>query len=165
MKAKHDQRGFTLLELLVVITIIGMLAAIVFASLTTSRNKGADANIKSDLKNAMAQAQLFYDLGGSSYSGVCALSGTYNVGSMVNAAEKTYNQGTPTVYGNGTASTWNTAQCHDSQGAWAAVVPLRSSVNGATVAWCVDHTGVSKQISTTSVSILTTSGVNQYQCP
>lgn len=60
-------RGFTLIELLVVIAIIGILASVVLASLNTARDKGSDAAIKSNLNNARAQAELFYDDAGNTY--------------------------------------------------------------------------------------------------
>lgn len=63
-------RGFTLIELLVVIAIIGILASVVLASLNSARAKGADAAIKSNLNNARAQAELYYDTNGN-YTGVC----------------------------------------------------------------------------------------------
>ena len=63
----NKNKGFTLIELLVVIAIIGILSSVVLASLNTARNKGADAAIKSNLANARAQAELFYDANGSSY--------------------------------------------------------------------------------------------------
>ncbi|HEX5774954.1 MAG TPA: type II secretion system protein, partial [Candidatus Paceibacterota bacterium] len=68
---KGHLRGFTLIELLVVIAIIGILSSVVLASLNTARNKGADAAIKSNLAAARAQAELYYDSNGNSYSGVC----------------------------------------------------------------------------------------------
>ena len=61
------QKGFTLIELLVVIAIIGILSSVVLASLNTARNKGADASVKSNLGEARAQAELFYDANNNNY--------------------------------------------------------------------------------------------------
>lgn len=55
------QRGFTLIELLVVIAVIGILASVVLASLNSARKKGADAKIKSELKQISTALELYYD--------------------------------------------------------------------------------------------------------
>lgn len=63
--------GFTLIELIVVIAIIGILAAIMFIALGESRDRGKDANIEANLVNARAQIEVYYHLNGQAYTGVC----------------------------------------------------------------------------------------------
>jgi type IV pilus assembly protein PilA len=59
-KAMEEREGgFTLIELLVVIIIIGILAAIAIPVFLNQRNKGYDAQAKSDLRN-MATAEETY---------------------------------------------------------------------------------------------------------
>jgi prepilin-type N-terminal cleavage/methylation domain-containing protein len=57
---KNSKRGFTLIELLVVIAIIGILSAIVLASLSTARNKAQDSKIQSQLSNIRSAAETIY---------------------------------------------------------------------------------------------------------
>jgi len=58
MREEHEG-GFTLIELLVVIIIIGILAAIAIPVFLNQRQKGYDAQAKSDLRN-MATAEETY---------------------------------------------------------------------------------------------------------
>ena len=65
IKSKRS-RGFTLLELIVVITIIGILGTLVVVKVTGFVGKAKDLKIKTDLK-AIVQAATYYQLETGSY--------------------------------------------------------------------------------------------------
>lgn len=54
------KRGFTLVELVVVIAIIGILSSIVIAGLGDARKSGRDAKRVADIKNIQIALQLYY---------------------------------------------------------------------------------------------------------
>ena len=145
---KSLKSGFTLIELLIVVAIIGILATLLTVVLGTARNKGNDAGIQENLRNANAQAEIFWNTNTAvpnSYTNVCenvAQVGGVNTISlfMLNAANDS-GLSDYTVDGTGTLTT---ATCNDSADAWAAEVPLRS-ISGM---WCVDESGKSKVEST-----------------
>jgi prepilin-type N-terminal cleavage/methylation domain-containing protein len=127
---RNERGGFTLIELLVVIAIIGVLSAVVLASLNSARNKGADAAIKSNINNARAQAELFYD-NANSYTDVCT--DTDGISKMKTGAQ------------NALGST-GTVTCNDDADAWAMSSPLKST---PTLFYCVDSTGNGTTTATT----------------
>ena len=53
--------GFTLIEMLVVISIIGILATLVAANLNSARSRARDAQRKSDLKNIETALRIYYN--------------------------------------------------------------------------------------------------------
>ncbi|HVW82899.1 MAG TPA: type II secretion system protein [Candidatus Paceibacterota bacterium] len=61
------RRGFTLIELLVVIAIIGLLSAVVLASLSSARAKGRDARRAEDMHSVVQALELYASDNGSAY--------------------------------------------------------------------------------------------------
>ena len=141
---KNRSRGFTLIELLVVIAIIGILSAVVLASLNTARNKGTDAAVQSDLTTSQTQAEIYYGgTGGNSY-------GTLSFATDGNCTAST----SPSMFSDPTIQKAIngalTANQSLGSGRVACVANGTTYAIGAkTVAatgwWCVDSTGASKQ--------------------
>ena len=124
---KKFTKGFTLIELLVVIAIIGLLSAVVLASLNTARGKGADAAIKSNLNNARAQAELYYNYNDTySYAGVCAAASSAPQGGILTMKNGAVSAGSGAV------------ACNDTATAWAMSAQMKSD---PAKYFCVDSTG------------------------
>ena len=59
-KRSFKSAGFTLVEILVVIAVIGLLAAIAIPQFITYRSEAVDAQMKSDLRNASIAIEAYY---------------------------------------------------------------------------------------------------------
>ncbi|HVX91426.1 MAG TPA: type II secretion system protein [Candidatus Paceibacterota bacterium] len=129
---KKAMKGFTLIELLVVIAIIGILSAVVLASLSTARSKGQDAKVQEQLSSMRAAAEIYYGSHSNSYgaTGNCA------------AASNLFTDTNSGMAGLVTASAAGGAlSCNSNNSTWAVAAPL---ISDSTKSWCADSTGQSR---------------------
>ncbi|MDO8486358.1 MAG: type II secretion system protein [Candidatus Staskawiczbacteria bacterium] len=70
-KEIKESRGFTLVEMLIVIAIIALLASIVLYNVAQYINKSKDATINGNLAILVTAGEIWYDKNDSSYAGFC----------------------------------------------------------------------------------------------
>ena len=152
----NHRNGFTLIELLVVIAIIGVLSAVVLASLNTARSKGNDAAIESNLAAIQAQAELYYSTNTATpnkYGGnIAATTATYPVaagtGNMF-VADATINSAmNAALKASGAAGKYAIGSAAAPGQSYALAVPL---VADSAHAWCIDSSGAAKTISSMTI--------------
>lgn len=141
------KRGFTLIELLVVIAIIGVLSAIVLASLNTARSKGNDASVKSSMHTIITQAALYAD----NHSGTYGSAGTVNCtgANTMFADDPTIKAAVSNVSANS-----DTVFCRMTiDGLTWAMYARLTNPSAGNAGWCIDSTGLSKEVPTVATPI------------
>ena len=131
--------GFTLIELIVVIAIIGILAATILAALGDARDKGIDAKIQTEMGAITKRAEID-QVEAFTYDTVCGTNGFSTSTHIVQLLESI----------NSLSS--STAQCNSSPSSFAVSAPVSSGH------WCVDSVGVRKEIASALTS-------GQLACP
>jgi len=121
----NKQKGFTIIELIVVIAIIAVLAAIVLVNVTQYIAKSRDAAIKGNMATIATNAAVFFD-GNNTYVGFASGASYSQPASAVNSAGGT--MGTPN------AST--SAFC------------VSATLTDDTTTWCIDSTGYKGALTT-----------------
>ncbi len=63
MRPSTNQKGFTIIELLVVVAIIGLLASVILVAVGNARIKGRDARRLSDMTQVKSGLDIYYNFG------------------------------------------------------------------------------------------------------
>jgi len=86
MSRTGNQSGFTLLEMLIAVVILGILAVIIIPQITVSADDAKVSAIKSNLAMARSAVELYYQQHSNNYPGAIKNDGSGAVGSAADAA-------------------------------------------------------------------------------
>ncbi len=146
------RRGFTLIELIVVIAIISILSAVVISNIGNARDRSANASVKANLNSLRAMIAIFYDANGN--YGTAGVNGCTS-GGMFNSTSPNDISGAISEALQSSGHTGGIyCRSNTSTNQWAIAVPLRplTGNNSTQQAWCVDFRGISKQVTFGSFS-------------
>ena len=148
----QQQKGFTIIELIVVIAIIAVLATIVTTNVMVYINKGKNAAIKGNMANLSTYGITYYTNHSDSYDGFCTDT-TGKVGQFLTAIN---NSATPQT----AICNCDTTNCINAN-AWCVVVQTKDSIIFSERVYpkkyCIDSTG--KKQESVNTSFTCTDGV------
>jgi len=129
MESRKDNftAGFTIIELIVVISIIAVLASIVLINTSSVGNKARDAAIKEDM-NSFSQLALGYYESHGNYGGFCEDAATERLFNSIPAYDEKKEK-----------------YCQHDSDDWMVCAQLNFPEDRSK-AWCIDKSGIRKQI-------------------
>lgn len=138
------KKGFTLIELMVIVAIVGLMSILILAFLGTARSKGNDAAIKVNLNTIKNQAELYYATkGGGTYAtGVSTDAHPTSCDSMMSAAQQNVFKDAHVARGLTAeykihGSDWSKVLCANDLGSNTYAVAVKSRA-GDTTWYCLD---------------------------
>jgi len=132
-----DQKGFTIIELIVVIAIIAVLASIVLVNVTQYINKGKDAAIQGNLTSIMTNAAIYFDTCGQY---------TANSGSAITSCQTAFQASSSYTVPVAAITAMNKAVAQNINATnYCVCSTLYNATNGT---YCIDSTGYKKATNT-----------------
>ena len=131
--------GFSLVELLIVITIIGILSTIILNSLSNSRAKAYDSKVKQQLSGFRTATEIYFANQSPNGYGPATIGCDGGIFNNVDAPN-----GTPGLYiEDGNLPDFVDIKCSSTDSAYA----VKATLYSGNEYWCVDNKGTSRMIS------------------
>ena len=142
-------RGFTLIELVVVIAVIVILSAIILFTVNQYINKGKDSNIKGNLVVLVASGEVYYNgPGGNSYR-ASVDSDFCDSSVVINAFSRIPSNASPECEVNSSGDRW---------------VACAQLFTDTSKAYCVDSRGVKEEIDSSVCNQVSIAALDPMQC-
>ena len=130
------RKGFTLIEILIVVSIMALLTAVIIANVSSARNKSADGAAKAILAQYKTEVELYANGKTSNYVNACNADGVFTSSRLASLQIELYN-------------TTTQSKCGASDSAYAYAIKYKSNpANG----YCIDSTGVAKELKAEQVN-------------
>lgn len=152
---RFTPRGFTFIELVVVIAIIGVLSSIIMFSASQYINRGKDSNVAGNLAVLIPAGEAFYNIA-NTYIGFC------DAGSqaLMNAWQQIPKPGVLSVCSLDASHAGLCCKVASDGTSWAACA---QQFTETTKAYCVDSRGIKRQITVDACNAITSATI--VACP